>query len=66
VGGCADRGAYGQAVTEAQRAIALDTNSAQGYLWLADILNNQIKPAEALAALDKAMLLDPRNLDNYI
>jgi predicted Zn-dependent protease len=29
-------------------------------------LNNQTKPAEALAALDKAMRLDPRNPDNYL
>jgi tetratricopeptide (TPR) repeat protein len=57
---------YDLAVTEAQRGIALDPNSASGYFWLAEVLNNLGKPAEALVAVDKAMRLDPRNRDNYV
>ena len=52
--------------TEARRAIALDPNSAFRYLWLANILNSQWKPAEALEAVETAMRLDPRNRDTYL
>jgi tetratricopeptide (TPR) repeat protein len=54
-----------QAVNEAERGIALDSNSAFGYLWLAEVLNNQYKSGEALAAVNKAMRLDPRNPENH-
>ena len=33
---------------------------------LADVLNIQVKPTEALVAVEKAMRLDPRNADNYL
>jgi TolB-like protein/DNA-binding winged helix-turn-helix (wHTH) protein/predicted Zn-dependent protease len=60
-------GRYDDAITEVQRAIALDPNSALGYFFLAEVLNDQIRrPAEALAAVRKAMRLDPRNPDNYL
>ena len=62
----AQTGQYGWAITEAQRAIALNPNSAQGYFWLADILNFQWKPAEALSAVGISMRLDPRNSINYL
>ena len=60
------QGQYNQALTEAQRGIALDPNSASGYLWLADVLNVMGRPAEALVAADKAIRLDPRNPENYL
>ena len=59
-------GRYDQPLTEAQRGIALDPNSAVGYFWLAEVLNNQVKPSQALAAVEKAMRLDPRNPDSYL
>jgi tetratricopeptide (TPR) repeat protein len=54
-----------QALVEAQRAIGLDRNSASGYFALAEILNTQDRSAEALAVVEKAMRLDPRNSVNY-
>jgi adenylate cyclase len=41
---------YDQAITEAERAIALDPNSGSGYGSMASALANSGKPAEALAA----------------
>jgi adenylate cyclase len=60
------KGQYDQAVTEAQRGIALNTNDARGYFWLAEVMNNMARPTEALVAVEKAMRLDPRNRDNYL
>ncbi|MBV8362345.1 MAG: tetratricopeptide repeat protein, partial [Deltaproteobacteria bacterium] len=60
------KGQYDQAVTEAQRAIALDPNSPAGYSSLAQVLNNEVKPTEALEAVETAMRLDPRNPDKYL
>jgi adenylate cyclase len=60
------KGQYDQAVTEAERGIALNPNSALGYFWLAEVMNNMARPAEALVAVEKAMRLDPRNRDNYL
>jgi len=54
------------AATEAQLGIARDPNSADAYHWLAEILNAQMKSAPALVAAERAMRLDPRNLDNYL
>jgi tetratricopeptide (TPR) repeat protein len=59
-------GQYDQAVSEAQRGIALDPNSGDAYFWLADTLNSQAKPAEALEAVETAMRLDPLNGDTYL
>ena len=44
---------------EVERAVALSPDSAQGYWALAEVLNVQDNPAEALAAVDKAIRLDP-------
>jgi adenylate cyclase len=60
------KGQYDQAVTEAQRGIALNPNSPGGYSSLADVMNSIARSAEALVAVDKAMRLDPRNRDNYL
>jgi adenylate cyclase len=59
-------GQYDQGITEAQRGIALDPNSASAYRALADVLNGRVNPAAALAAVEKAIRLDPRNLDHYL
>jgi adenylate cyclase len=60
------KGQYDQAVTEAERGITLNPNSAFGYSSLAEVMNNTAKPAEALVAVEKAMRLDPRNSDRYL
>jgi adenylate cyclase len=57
---------YDQATAEAERAIALDPNSAVGYKVLMDIMDCSGKPAEAVGLAEKAMRLDPRNRDFYL
>ncbi len=57
---------YDQATAEAERAIALDPNSAVGYWGLAEIFDFSGKPAEAVGLAEKAMRLDPRNRDFYL
>jgi len=57
---------YDQATAEAERAIALDPNSAFGYRALAEIMGNSGKPAEAIGLAEKAMRLDPRNGEGYL
>jgi adenylate cyclase len=54
------------ALAEAQRGIALDPNSASGYLFLANVLNGLGKGKQALIAIEKAIRLDPRNTINYL
>jgi len=52
---------------EIERAISLSPKSPVGYMALADVLNIQVKPAEALVAVETAMRLDPgNNHDNYL
>ncbi len=48
------------AIVAAQRAIDLDTNFADGYAALAFTLNYAGRPVESLAAIRKAMRLNPR------
>ncbi len=60
------KGQYDQAVTEAERSIALNPNSPLGYVSLAGVMNVTARPAEAMVAVEKAMRLDPRNRDNYL
>jgi adenylate cyclase len=50
-----------QALTEAQRGIALDGNSADSYFWLDRAMINQFRPSEALVAAEKAARLNPFN-----
>jgi len=57
---------YDQALSEAQRGIALDPNGASGYEVLSSIMNNTEKRAEAIDLAEKAMRLDPRNHDHYL
>jgi adenylate cyclase len=51
---------YEQAIAEAERAIALDPNNADGYAVQADALNFAGRPEEALRAIGQAMRLNPR------
>src|SRR5262249_11067334 len=51
---------YEQALAEGQRALALDPNNADSYVWQADVLNLAMgKPAEALAMMEQALRLNP-------
>jgi len=59
-------GQLNQAVTEAQRGVTLHPNSAFGYFALANAMNLIWRPAEALAAVEKGVRLDPRNADSYL
>ena len=56
---------FDQAVADAQRAVAINPNSAGGYQALSDALANDVKPEEALRAAEKAMRLDPAGQDLY-
>ncbi len=55
-----------EAVAEAERAIALDPNDAEGYMAMADALIYSGKPEEAVDFVKKAMRLDPHNLTNHL
>ncbi len=57
---------YNQATTEAERTIALDPNSGQGYEALANIMGDSGRPAEAIDFVEKAMRLDPKARDFYL
>jgi tetratricopeptide (TPR) repeat protein len=59
-------GQYDRALTEVQRGVVLDPNSAYGYLFLAEVLNDLGKPTQALIATERAIRLDPRNTINYV
>ncbi|MHC4457756.1 MAG: adenylate/guanylate cyclase domain-containing protein [Planctomycetota bacterium] len=54
------------AIAEAERAIALDPNDADGYMAMAYALIYSGKPEEAVDFAKKGMRLDPRNLANYL
>ena len=56
---------YDQAAAEAERAIALDPNSASAHRALAEIFGFSGRPAEAIGLLEKAMQLDPHNRELY-
>ena len=55
-----------RAIAEAERAIALDPNDADGYMAMADALIYCGKPEEAVDFVKKAMRLDPHNLANHL
>ncbi len=55
-----------EAIAEAERAIALDPNDADGYAAMADALIYSGKPEEAVDFVKDAMRLDPHNLANYL
>ena len=57
---------HDQAIAEAERAIALDPNDADGYAWLGEILNFAGRPEEAIGLIEKAMRLNPRYPPFYL
>jgi adenylate cyclase len=56
---------FDQAVADAERAVAINRNSAQGYQALSWALANEWKPEGALRAAKEAMRLDPARQDFY-
>ncbi len=57
---------YDQAIAEAERAIALDPNDADGYVYLGTILVNAGRPEKAIELTEKAMRLNPRYPPLYL
>ena len=57
---------YGQAIAEAERAIALDPNDAEGYATLGQILNFVGRPEESIGVVERAMRLNPRYPAPYL
>jgi adenylate cyclase len=55
-----------QAIAEAKQAIALDPNSAEGYLALGTILNFAGPPEESIEWIKQAMRLNPRYGPRYL
>jgi len=55
-----------QAIAEAERAIVLDPNSADGYEELASTLNWMGRYAEAIKLIEKAMRLNPHHPPWYL
>jgi TolB-like protein len=55
-----------EAIAEAERAIAINPNDADGYSAMAYALIYSGKPEEAVDFVKKAMRLDPHNLANYL
>ena len=56
---------FDQAVADAERAVDINPNYAQGYQALADVLLIYGKPEAALRAAQKAIRLDPTGKDLY-
>ncbi len=57
---------YDRAIAEGQRAIAIDPNYADGYLFLGEILTFASRPEEAIGLSMKGMRLDPHSLWHYL
>jgi len=57
---------YERAIAEAQRALILDPNFADGYFRLADILNFAGRPEEAIGLIEKAMRFNPTYPMRYV
>ena len=60
------KGWFDQAVTEAQRAVALDPNSALAYYILAEVMNNMSRPLQALEAVEKRDLALTNSLWDHV
>ena len=56
---------FDDATAQAEQAVILDPNDPDGYVALAWVLIFTGHPNEALAAVQRAMRLDPRNADAY-
>ncbi len=59
------QGRHDQAVVDGERAVAINPNYAQGYQALADALDVDGKPEDAVPAAQKAMRLDPAHADFF-
>jgi len=57
---------YGEAIAEAERAIALDPNDADGYIALASTLSLAGQPSKARQLIDRAMRLNPYYPPSYL
>jgi tetratricopeptide (TPR) repeat protein len=57
---------YDQAISEAQRAVALAPNMTDGYFWLANILIYSGRPMEAVVAAEKGERLNPRHPELFL
>ena len=62
----AQQGHHDEAVTEGERAVAMDPNDADGYVALADALNLAGKPEKALPLIERAMRLNPHYPTSYL
>ncbi len=62
----ASEGRYEDAVKEAERAVALDSNDSTGYAALASALILAGKPAEGVDFIQQAMRLDPHYPPTYL
>lgn len=52
---------YEQAIAEAKQAVALDPNSARGYVALGIILNFTGQAEKAIGVIEQALRLDPHS-----
>jgi len=59
-------GQHELAITEAERALALDPNSADEHFVLAELVNRAGRPQEAIGLLEKAMRLNPAYPAHYL
>jgi adenylate cyclase len=57
---------HDQAIAEAERAIALDPNNAEGYMNLGSILSSAGRPEEGIELTEKAMRLNPHYPPVYL
>jgi adenylate cyclase len=57
---------YKQAIAAAQRALALDPNSADAHVTLGEVLCFAGRPKEALSLIEQAMRLNPRHPASYL
>jgi len=57
---------HDKALVEAERAVALNPNGADGYVTLGAILTFAGRPEEAIGVIEKAMRLNPRYRPIYL
>ena len=62
----ASRRLYDKAVLEAEKAVALDSNSAVSLAGLANAMVQADRPAEAISLIQKAVRLDPHHPPAYL
>jgi TolB-like protein/DNA-binding winged helix-turn-helix (wHTH) protein len=62
----AQRGFHSEAISNAEHAIAMDPNDANGYSTLAGVLNLAGQPREALSMMERAIRLNPHYPTSYL